>query len=334
MMPTLCIIIPCRNEERYIAQCLDSVLNTSYPKELLEILVIDGQSLDKTRQIVQKYTCSYPFIRLIDNPDKIATTALNIGILESKSSYIIRLDAHASYPKDYFQQLISNSIRLEAANVGGVWKTQILHHTTIANAIKNVLSDPYGVGNALFRTGISTITEVDTVPFGCYRRDIFDKYGLFDERLIRNQDIEFNKRIIRGGGKIYLLPDVTCTYYARETYSDLARNNYQNGYWNILTPYYTRTLNSLSLRHFIPLLFVMALIIPTLLSPFYYPLICIALIIAVIYLTIIGGRAWKIKNNTTWFHQLWAFITLHFSYGFGSIGGIISLTKKILLKDL
>jgi glycosyltransferase involved in cell wall biosynthesis len=334
MMPTLCVIIPCRNEERYIAQCLDSVLNTSYPKELLEILIIDGQSLDKTRQIVQKYTFSYPFIRLIDNPDKIAPTALNIGILESKSSYIIRLDAHASYPKDYFQQLISHSIRLEAANVGGVWKTQILHHTRIANAIKNVLSDPYGVGNALFRTGISTITEVDTVPFGCYRRDIFDKYGLFDERLIRNQDIEFNKRIIRGGGKIYLLPDVTCTYYARETYSDLARNNYQNGYWNILTPYYTRTLNSLSLRHFIPLLFVLVLIIPTLLSPFYYPLLCIGIIIAVIYLTIIGGRAWKIKNNTTWFHQLWAFITLHFSYGFGSIGGIISLTKKILLKDL
>ncbi|MFA6446372.1 MAG: glycosyltransferase, partial [Candidatus Paceibacterota bacterium] len=152
MMPTLCVIIPCRNEERYIAQCLDSVLNTSYPKELLEILIIDGQSLDKTRQIVQKYTFSYPFIRLIDNPDKIAPTALNIGILESKSSYIIRLDAHASYPKDYFQQLISHSIRLEAANVGGVWKTQILHHTRIANAIKNVLSDPYGVGNALFRT--------------------------------------------------------------------------------------------------------------------------------------------------------------------------------------
>ena len=332
MMPTLCVIIPCRNEERYIAQCLDSVLNTSYPKELLEILVIDGKSHDKTRQIVQKYTFSHPFIRLLDNPDKIASTALNIGILESKSSYIIRLDAHASYPKDYFQQLISHSIRLGAANVGGVWKTQILHDTTIANAIKNVLSDPYGVGNALFRTGISTITEVDTVPFGCYHRDIFEKYGLFDERLIRNQDIELNKRIVRGGGKIYLIPDIACTYYARETYSDLAHNNYQNGYWNILTPYYTGRLNSLSLRHFIPLVFVMTLILPVLLLPFYPDLLLISIIIVFIYLLIIGGRAWKIKNNTTWLHQVWAFITLHFSYGFGSIGGIIALTKKILLR--
>ncbi len=334
MTPFVSIIVPCRNEERYIEKCLTSIINSTYPKESLEVLVVDGNSIDKTREIVHTFLSHYPYIRLLDNPKRIAPSALNIGILAAKGEFIIRMDAHTEYPKDYCEQLVSQSISLNAANIGGACKTDILHLTNTTNAIKNVLSDLFGIGNSLFRLGILEITEVDTVPFGCYPRNIFDKYGLFDERLIRNQDIEFNKRIIRGGGKIYLLPDVTCTYYARETYSDLAHNNYQNGYWNILTPYYTRTLNSLSLRHFIPLLFVMALIIPTLLSLFYYPLLCIGIIIAFIYLTIIGGRAWKIKNNTTWFHQLWAFITLHFSYGFGSIGGIIALTKKILLKDL
>lgn len=329
MLPKLSIIIPCLNEERYIGQCLTSIINSTYPKDSLEILIVDGGSSDQTRSIIRTIICHSPFIRLLDNPARYTPVALNIGIRESKGEYIIRLDAHAKYPEDYCERLVTQSISLGAANIGGVWKTHILHSTQTANAIKNVLSDHYGVGNALFRTGITTITEVDTVPFGCFPRETFEKYGLFNEHLLRNQDIEFNKRLIKGGGKIYLLPDVECIYYARETYSSLAKNNYQNGYWNILTPYYTGALTSLSVRHFVPLGFVMALLVPVLVSPFYPPILWITLIIAFFYLSIIGKRAWKIKNRTTWLHQIWAFIVLHFSYGFGSIGGIIALVKKI-----
>lgn len=329
MLPKLSIIIPCLNEERYIGQCLTSIINSTYPKDSLEILIVDGGSSDRTQHIIQTLMCRYPFIRLLDNPKQITPVALNIGILESIGEYIIRLDAHAEYPEDYCERLVTQSISLDAANVGGICKTHILHSTPTSNAIKNVLSDPYGVGNALFRTGILTITEVDTVPFGCFPRETFEKYGLFNEQLIRNQDIELNKRLLKGGGKIYLLPDVECIYYARETYTTLAKNNYQNGYWNILTPYYTGTLTSLSLRHFVPLGFVMALLMPLLISPFYPPLLWITFTIAFFYLFIIGKRAWKIKNCTTWFHQIWAFTVLHFSYGFGSIGGIIALVKII-----
>lgn len=333
MTPFVSVIIPCRNEECYIQKCLDSLLATTYPQEFLEILIVDGMSEDKTRELVAEYLKNYSFIRILDNPKKITPAAMNLGIQASLGEYIIRIDAHTQYPADYFKLLIAASIRLKADNVGGIWITDTIQKTRTATAIKNVLSDRFGVGNSLFRTGVSAITQTDTVPFGCFHRDTFKKYGLFDERLIRNQDIEFNKRIIRSGGKIFLIPDVVCTYYARETFYKLAKNNYQNGYWNILTPYYTKTLHSLNLRHFIPLFFILSLVSTILLSLWYPYSLSITALVTISYLILIGWRSLIIKKEATWLHQIWAFILLHFSYGFGSIGGIIALTKKILFRD-
>lgn len=331
-MKSLSVIIPCRNEERYIATCLDSLLNTTYPHDCLEILIIDGMSEDSTSEIVRRYLHSTLSIRIIDNPDKTTPKALNIGINASMSDFIIILSAHADYPADYFEKLVSEAIRLDAECTGPVLQTKTFADTHTSNAIINVLSDRFGAASQ-FRTGVAAVTRVDTVPFGCYRRDVFERFGLFDERLVRNQDIELNKRIVRGGGSIYLLPDVVCTYYARETYNELAANNYQNGYWNILTAYYTKTLNSLSLRHFVPLIFVMSLLLPLLLSPLQPVLFWVAAAILASYMGVIGFRAFKIKKNTTWAHQITAFAVLHFSYGFGGIGGIITFTKKILFRD-
>lgn len=330
-MNRLSIIIPCRNEERYIAKCLDSLLSSTYPKEAMDILIVDGMSDDATRQIVGEYAAAHPIIRLLDNPERTTPQALNLGITHGEGEFIVILSAHGDYPKDYFEKLVTESIRLNAACTGGVLNTKTVSDTSTANAIINVLEDRFGTGSR-FRSGAATVEEVDTVAFGCYRRDTFEKFGLFDERLIRNQDIELNKRILRGGGKIYLIPEVTCTYYARETYAGLARNNYQNGFWNILTPYYTHTLHSLSLRHFVPLLFVLGLIVPTLLALLYPPFLCISGTLLGMYIGIIAIRSTQIKKNTTWFHQIAAFIILHFSYGFGGIEGIISITKKILFR--
>lgn len=332
MTPFMSIIIPCRNEERYIEQCLDSLLASTYPLDRLEIFVVDGMSDDATSRIIDSYCLIHPSIHRIDNPDKTTPQALNLGIQASFGEYIIILSAHADYPADYCEKLVIEAQKLNAACTGPLLQTQTKGDTNTAKAIANVLSDPLGVGSR-FRTGATTITEVDTVAFGCYTKKTFAKYGLFDERLIRNQDIEFNKRLIRGGEKIYLIPDVTATYYARETYTELAKNNYQNGYWNILTAYYTGTPNSLSLRHFIPLGFVLSIILPFLISPFCPLILWIPTAILIIYLLIIAKRSWEIRDKTTWLHQIWAFITLHFSYGFGSIGGIIALTKKILFRD-
>ena len=323
----LSVICPIYNEEKYISQFLDSLLQQDYPKNDLEILLVDGMSKDKTRDIVAGYIAKYPFIRLIDNPDKIVPYAMNRGIDAAKGDIIMRLDAHASYQPDYFSVLVNGLNRLNADNVGTVCKTDVLNKTPKTLAIREVLGNKFGVGNSTFRTGIDKEQEVETVPFGCWRKEVFEKYGKYDVRLVRNQDIELNKRIIRGGGKIYILPDTYCTYLARETWHALAKNNYGNGKWNILTVYYTKMFSSLSLRHFIPLLFVLSLIIPLLLALIWWPFALVFAASLVAYTGLLSAVSLKlsIQKNLNFFYLLITFFVLHLSYGWGSLMGILRL---------
>lgn len=320
----LSVICPIYNEEKYIANCIESILLQDYPKDDLEVLFVDGMSKDRTREIVAEYTRKYPFIRLIDNPEKIVPYAMNYGIRASKGEVIIRLDAHATYEKNYFSALVRRLNELGADNVGSVCKTDVLNKTPKTLAIREVLSNKFGVGNSVFRTGIDKVMEVDTVPFGCWRRDVFDKYGLYDLRLVRNQDIELNKRILRGGGKIFIVPDTYCTYLARETFKGLAKNNYGNGKWNILTVHYTKQVNSLSIRHFIPLAFVLSLILPVIASIFYLPLIALAALSLIAYVLLLGSISIKLSfsKKLNFFYLLASFLVLHLSYGWGSLVGI------------
>lgn len=324
---TLSVICPIYNEEKYIAQFLDSILQQDYPKDDLEILLIDGMSKDKTRDIVADYTSKYPFIRIIDNPEKIVPCAMNRGIAAAKGDYIMRLDAHASYQPDYFSVLVKGLKRLHADNVGTVCKTDVLNKTPKTMAIREVLGNKFGVGNSTFRTGIDKEQEVETVPFGCWPKEVFEKYGKYDERLVRNQDIELNKRIIRGGGKIYILPDTYCTYLARETWHALAKNNYGNGKWNILTVYYTKLFSSLSIRHFIPLLFVLSLIIPLLLTLIWWPFALISAASLLAYTGLLSIVSFKlaVQKKLNFFYLIVTFFVLHLSYGWGSLVGIIKL---------
>jgi len=295
-------------------------------------LLLDGMSKDLTREIVAGYTTMYPFIRLIDNPEKIVPYAMNRGIKEAKGDVIMRLDAHASYQPDYFSVLVKGLKRLRADNVGTVCRTDVLNKTPKTLAIREVLGNKFGVGNSTFRTGISSEQEVDTVPFGCWRREVFEKYGLYDVRLVRNQDIELNKRIKRGGGKIYILPDTYCTYLARETWSVLAKNNYGNGKWNIMTVYYTKTFSSLSLRHFIPLLFLLSLIVPLLLAFVWWPFVLVSAASLLAYTCLLSAVSLKlaVTKKLNFFYLLITFFVLHLSYGWGSLLGILKLpfTKR------
>ena len=326
-MNKISIIIPILNEEKYIAKCLDSIIESDYDKDKMEVLLVDGGSTDKTVEIIKKYQIKYSFFKLLNNPEKIAPVAMNIGIKNAKGEYIFIISAHAKYPKNYFSKLVKYCEKLNADCVGPVLITDVKNKSLTSNAIKNVLSDKLGVGSA-FRSGVNEIKEVDTVPFGCYKRDIFDKVGLYDERLVRNQDIELNKRIKKAGGKIYLIPEIKCTYFARETFSNLAKNNFNNGLWNVLTAFYTNSLSSLSLRHFIPMLFVLSLIITLLLGFVNKIFFYLFLMIFGIYLIIISIRSFQIKKETKFFHQLVAFLVLHFSYGIGSLVGIFKVLKE------
>ncbi len=332
MSVELSVICPIYNEEKYIAQFLDSLLLQDYPKDNLEILLVDGISKDLTREIITKYTAKYPFIRIIDNPDKIVPYAMNRGIDAAQGKIIMRLDAHASYQADYFSVLVNGLKRLHADNVGTVCKTDVLNKTSKTLAIREVLGNKFGVGNSTFRTGIDHEQEVETVPFGCWPRDVFEKYGKYDVRLVRNQDIELNKRILRGGGKIYILPDTYCTYLARETWHALARNNFWNGKWNILTVYYTKTFSSLSLRHFIPLLFLLSLIVPLLLALFWWPFAIVSAASLLAYMGLLSLVSLKlaIQKKLNFFYLLITFFVLHLSYGWGSLVGILKLpfTKR------
>jgi len=329
MNEIISIIIPCFNEEKYIASCLGSILNSDYKQEYMEILVVDGISNDNTREIVKEYEKKYNYIKLVDNIKKTVPIAMNIGIKISSGDYICRLDAHAKYPSDYISKLLEWSQKLDADNVGAMCLTNVKNKTLESNSIKKVLSHKLGVGNSDFRTGTNDIKEVDTAPFGFFKRNIFDKYGLYDERLTRNQDIELNKRIINGGGKIYLIPQVNCTYFARETFKELSKNNFNNGRWNILTAYYTKTFNSLSLRHFIPLIFIFSIIFPTFLAIVDIKFIFGALVSFMLYFIVILLVSIKINDKeTTVLNIIKSFYTLHFSYGIGSIKGIIDIIIK------
>jgi len=326
MKPKISIIVPTLNEESYIKNCIESILDSTYEQDKMEILIIDGMSSDKTREIVKSYTQKYNFIKLVDNSKKIVPVAMNIGIKQALGEYIIRLDAHASYPKEYFSKLIKWHKELNADNIGAVIKTKVKSNTPKANAIAKVLSCKFGVGNSDFRVGVDKPKEVDTVPFGCYKKDVFEKFGLYDERLIRNQDIELNKRIISNGGKIYLVPDVKCVYYAREDFISLAKNNFSNGKWNILTAFYTKTLNSLSFRHFVPLFFVLSLILPSFLSFVFPNLLWISIISLSSYASLVIMLSVKLGSDIdSIMYLICSFFILHFSYGAGSLMGILTV---------
>lgn len=323
----LSVICPIYNEEKYIGACIESILAQDYPKDDLEVIFADGMSTDRTREIVAGYTALYPWIRLIDNPDRIVPPALNAAIKASKGDIIMRLDAHAEYAQNYFSAIVVAHSRLKADNIGAVCRTDVLGKSKKALVIREVLAHPLGVGNSAFRTGISAEKEVDTVPFGCWRREVFDKYGLFDERLVRNQDIEMSKRILRNGGRIVIIPETYSTYFARETFAKLAKNNYGNGLWNILTVWYTREFNSLSLRHFIPLIFLLSILLPMIVGLFWHPIWWLAVSSLVVYtlaVSIISAKI-AIRKHLNFIYLIATFFVLHLSYGWGSLMGLLRL---------
>jgi glycosyltransferase involved in cell wall biosynthesis len=256
--PRVTVVLPCRNEARYLGACLDSILEGRYAGDRLEILVVDGQSDDGTRAIADAYAAGHAGIRVLDNPDRIVPTALNIGIRAATGDVIARLDAHVLYPPEYLPRLVAALRETGADNVGGRLVTLPANGTPLARAIALALAHPFGVGNSHFRIGTAERRWVDTVPFGCFPRDVFRRVGLFDEELVRNQDDEFNLRLIRQGGRILLAPDVVSYYYARGSRRQLARMYYQYGYFK---PLVARKMGRvMTVRQLVPAAFVTALL--------------------------------------------------------------------------
>jgi len=318
------VICPIYNEESRIEACIQSIVNQDYPHDEMEVLFVDGMSTDRTRDIVLEYSRQYPFIRLLDNPMHTAPIALNRGIRAAQGDIIVRLDAHSKYPTDYFSVLVNKLRNSDADNVGGVCNTLPAKETSICRAIAHAMSSSFGMGNSHFRIGAEHEMWVDTVPFGCFHRAIFDKIGYFDEELVRNQDDEFNGRIIQNGGKILLLPQVVVDYFARDSISKTAKMFYQYG---LFKPLVNKKLQKpTTLRQFFPPLFLAGLVVGGLLSFFSSTVMWIYLSVIILYVLIgllAGVRCTRRLSDILW--MPFVFAAIHCSYGFGYWEGIVKV---------
>lgn len=321
--PFVTVIVPCRNEAQYIERCLDTILATNYPQDRLELLVVDGRSDDGTREIVLAYAARRPLVRLLDNPRRIVPTGLNIAIAASRGELIIRLDAHVEYSATYISQLVDALERTGADSVGGRIVTLPANQSPTARAIALALSHRFGVGNAYFRVGTREPRWVDTAGFGIYRRAVFERIGLFDEEMVRNQDGELNFRLLKSGGRILLLPDAVAYYYARSTLRQLARMLYQYGYFKALTA--KKVGRIMTARQLAPSAFVLSLVGSALLSLWSPASATVGASIAAVYVAVALGSAAAVarREGLRGAGMLAvAFLLMHVTYGVGYLQSI------------
>jgi len=252
------VIVPVRNEEKHLASCLRSLLQQTYLAGSYEVIVVDGRSSDRTREVVKQFEGTFHNIRCLDNPAAIVSSAMNIGIKAAAGEIIIRADGHNVYPSDYIEKSIEYLTRTGADNVGGPITTVPSAKSIVARLVAAILSNSFGVGDSRFRT---TTAEgfVDTVPFGAFRREIFTRVGLFNEKLVRNQDNEFNARIRKAGGKVFQTPALTTEYYPSASFNQLVSQTFKNSQWHVFSM--EENVNSMSIRHFVPAAFVLSLLI-------------------------------------------------------------------------
>lgn len=324
------IIIPCRNEEKFISRCLDSILLQDYPKENLEVFVVDGYSSDRTKEIAKEYSQKHPFIRVLDNEKKITSSAMNIGIRESKGDIIMKMDCHSFYSSDYVSKSVACLLKYDADNVGGVLKTLPANDALAAKAIAICLSSFFGAGNSYFRTGTSEPREADTVAFGCYKKEVFSRIGMYNENLERSQDMELNLRLKKSGGKIMLCPQIEAVYYPKDNLADFFLHNFHDGVWAVMPLKFVKM--PFSLRHYLPAGFVLSLIVFAFLglfSGFFEGLFWLVLLS---YLFFSFYFSWNIskkeKEQELLFLMPMAFFARHFGYGLGSIWGLIKIWSR------
>ncbi len=325
MNELISVVMPLYNEEKYISGCIESLLQQDYPLENMEWLFVDGMSTDKTKSILLKYEHDYPgLIKVFDNPYKTVPYAMNIGIKNSKGKYIVRLDAHAEYSQDYIRKCVYYLDTTQADNVGGIAETK--SKGFVGEAIALMLSSKFGVGNSQFRTNGHS-GYVDTVPFGAFRREVFDRWGGYDERLTRNQDNEMNYRIRKNGGKIYLSDEIKFSYYCRDSIKGIADMAVKNGMWNIITM--RLCPGSMGIRHFIPLIFLLSLILLPILSFINIRFLSVFVCELILYVVLDIYFALKTSKKVKYILMVAVlFPIFHITYGFGSITGIVKLLKK------
>jgi glycosyltransferase involved in cell wall biosynthesis len=316
---TVSITIPCRNEERYIGKCLQSIVNCNYSKSLLEVFVCDGMSDDQTVSIINKFVSEHPYIHILENKLQTTQYALNMGLKASDADIKIILGAHSEIYPDYIDKCIEAfAIHPDIGCVGGLLENVMEDENSAV--ISMAMSSSFGVGNAHFRTG-GKDGYVDTVAFGAYKNEVFAKAGYFDEDLVRNQDDEFNFRLIKHGYKIYLSHSIRAKYYVRASFRKLYRQYFQYGYWKVFVNKKHRVITTL--RQIVPAFFVLFIFTGLVLS-LLHPYITIAYLSVLFLYLLLGLRAAREKSAKTGVMTkiAFTFFLLHWSYGTGYLKGI------------
>jgi cellulose synthase/poly-beta-1,6-N-acetylglucosamine synthase-like glycosyltransferase len=331
--PFVAVVIPCRNEARFIRPVIDSLLASAHPRDRLEVFFVDGMSTDGTRAILADAAREHAFIRVLDNPRKITPVAMNLGIKAARGEIIVRLDAHSEYPSDYIPRCVELlRSRPNVGSAGGRIVPLPNGESPWARAVAFVTTHRFGVGGAAFRTGARP-GFVDTVPGGAFRRDVLEEVGLYDERLTRNQDNELNARLREAGYRIVFDPRIRVLYRNQPSLSGLVRQAYFTGMWNV----YTLSLHSYTWkwRRFIPMMFVAYLTLLAAAAAARAPATGWAALPLGLYAVLAGafslgsgrGGGGRIRVAAT-------FVSYHLTYGAGTILGIANVLSGRWRADL
>jgi GT2 family glycosyltransferase len=325
MNKSISVIIPTKNEEIYISRCLISIIENDYSTKNIEIIVSDGLSTDRTRTIVKDFQKKHSNIKLIDNPAQYTPHGLNRGVESAKGEFIMILGAHSKISRNY----ISSNIRVleENSDIGASGgKIVNAFENQASEAISKAMSSKFGVGNAKFRTQ-DYQGYVDTAAFAVYREEVFDRIGMFDENLVRNQDAEFNYRLRQAGYKIYLTSDCYAKYYVRSSFKELFIQYYQYGFWKIHFNFIHQKITSL--RQVFPMLFIIIILLTLISWTFFMPLFQITLGFVILHFILALYFSFRKSNKL---HKIFlvfkSFYTLHISYGLGYLFGILKAIFK------
>jgi glycosyltransferase involved in cell wall biosynthesis len=324
-LPFVSAVVPCRNEEKHIARCLDSLAASDYPRERLEILVLDGRSEDKTRAIVAEYSRHHPHIRLLDNPRLSIPAAMNIATRAATGEVIIKIDAHSGYRPNHIRDCIKYQAAYGAENVGGVCKMLPGASTAMAQAIALGMASQFGSGNALVKTSADRPTWADSVAFGCYRKDLLSRLGGFNEQLTGSSDMDLNYRIRAAGGRILLVPEIVVEYVADATLKALGRHTFADGVWATYVLKFKS--KAWSWRHWVPLAFVVCLIAALALELKWPGFTFVFLAILGVYFAAnVATSFYWARRKRDWkilFLLPAVFATRHFSHGLGALYGAL-----------
>jgi succinoglycan biosynthesis protein ExoA len=256
IVPLVSVVIPCRNENTHIESCVRSMLSQERPEGGFELIVADGISDDGTREVLRRLAREEPLLQVLDNVGRIVSTGLNAAIKAARGQIIVRIDVHTSYAADYLRQCVATLRESGADNVGGPWSA--VGDGYVGRAIAAVFHSPFGSGGARAHD-LEYEGPVDTVYLGCWRRSVFERIGVFDEELVRNQDDELNLRLRRAGGMIWQSTRIKSWYRPRNSLAQLLQQYTQYGYWKVRVIQKHRV--PASWRHLVPAAFVLTTLV-------------------------------------------------------------------------